>query len=360
MRSKIAFVLLIPFLVGCTSHALSPVTQLPQAGQSRQVQSIQSMGGTFTTIDNPNGVNGPVGTALWGINPQGDIVGNYWDSNVVMHGFLWHDGVFTPIEDPKAGNGSFQGTQPSGISASGEIVGSYRDSTGVLHGFILRGGRFTTIDNPLGISTSGHGINANGDIVGNYVDSSIGLHGYRFDGHKYTTIDVPGAPQGAQCGTVAQSINPSGDITLYTACGTSPNNAFLFHDGQFTSIDNPSASGQGTVPFGISPQGIIVGGYNLPDLSNSFGFILCEGVYTTLNDPLNVFGDQLNGITPSGDIIGLYLDDNFIAHGFLYHPVSGARRGNCDEGGTTANLAGHITEIPARSGHHGLQLPAIR
>src|SRR5947209_17838132 len=51
---------------------------------------------TFTTIDPP----GSTFTFPFGINPQGDVVGNYSDEGGVVHGFLRHGGNFTTIDFP--------------------------------------------------------------------------------------------------------------------------------------------------------------------------------------------------------------------------------------------------------------------
>src|ERR1041384_6931502 len=91
----------------------------------------------FTTIDVPGGS----ATATTGINPEGNIVGIYFN-NATDHGFLLSKGVFTTIDFPGASQ-----TDPFGISPDGKIVGFYRNATGN-HGFLLSKGAFTTIDAP--------------------------------------------------------------------------------------------------------------------------------------------------------------------------------------------------------------------
>ena len=53
---------------------------------------------TFTTIDLP----GATPTAALGINLRGHIVGDYSDESGRRHGFLWHDGLFTTVDVPRA------------------------------------------------------------------------------------------------------------------------------------------------------------------------------------------------------------------------------------------------------------------
>jgi uncharacterized membrane protein len=64
-----------------------------------------------------------------------------------------------------------------GINPRGDIVGQYSGG-GTTHGFLLdRHGSLTTIDIPGASSTAAAGINARGDIVGTY---SVGgtTHGF--------------------------------------------------------------------------------------------------------------------------------------------------------------------------------------
>ena len=72
-----------------------------------------------------------------------------------------------------------------GINPQGDIVGQYRDTAGRFHGYLLgRDGRVTTIDYPGAAWTDARGINADGDIVGSYSSRPAGpgaineVHGY--------------------------------------------------------------------------------------------------------------------------------------------------------------------------------------
>ncbi len=73
------------------------------------------------------------GTNLSGINDAGVAVGFQFGSPPESHaqGFTYAGGVFADVVYP----GSI-GTYPYGISNSGVIVGSYFDSKGISHGFI--------------------------------------------------------------------------------------------------------------------------------------------------------------------------------------------------------------------------------
>src|SRR5581483_5139043 len=52
---------------------------------------------------------------------KGEIVGDYLDANFAQHGFLFDGAHFSPIDDPAAQNG----TAAFGINNAGQIVGDY-------------------------------------------------------------------------------------------------------------------------------------------------------------------------------------------------------------------------------------------
>src|SRR6266852_5819894 len=73
-------------------------------------------GPTFTTIDFP----GAVFTLLVDINDSGQIVGEYFNTLGIRHGFLLSNGTFTTIDFPGASS-----TRAIGINDQGDIVGDY-------------------------------------------------------------------------------------------------------------------------------------------------------------------------------------------------------------------------------------------
>jgi uncharacterized membrane protein len=153
------------------------------------------------------------------------------------------------LDDPMAGTGPGQGTQPNAINNSGEIVGLYIDSSNVLHSYSQIGNQYTTIDppneskvRPFSIAT---GINPQGQIVGGYRGSDGVQHGYLLSSGQYTTFDEPLAVHG----TRTFGINASGQIVGRYLDANFANHGFLLQQGQYTTIDDPLAGrgkGQGT------------------------------------------------------------------------------------------------------------------
>lgn len=135
---------------------------------------------------------------------------------------------------------------------------------------------FTAIDVPCSACTGGiarvtvaNGINPGGDIVGAYVDALGGQHGFLLSSGQFTTIDFPGA-----VATIANGISPSGDIVgNYTApvssapvdspayCPAAGSTAcikgFLYRKGKFSTVLVPGHPG--AVPRRITPDGDIYG-----------------------------------------------------------------------------------------------------
>src|SRR5579864_4089779 len=108
------------------------------------------------------------------IGPDSSIVGSFYDSNSVGHGYVRHrNGTFARF-DP---SGS-AGTYPLGINSSDVIVGRYDDASGIMHGFIRSAtGKITIYNAPGAGLSSGQGtvlgsINTSGEILGDYVDAN--------------------------------------------------------------------------------------------------------------------------------------------------------------------------------------------
>src|SRR5580704_7596539 len=67
---------------------------------------------------------------------------------------------FTAVNIPDATQ-----VQAYGISEAGVVVGEYFDTTGLPHGFILKGKTVTTVNDPKGLATICQGISPNGSAI---------------------------------------------------------------------------------------------------------------------------------------------------------------------------------------------------
>jgi hypothetical protein len=198
---------------------------------------IREPDGTFVYYDPPDaGTGSGQGTYVAplneGVSPDGTIVGEYWDNNWIWHGYIRApDGNITEYDDPYAGSvaDSGQGTETFGINPAGEIWGEYIDASFVFHGYLRSpDGSFTEIDVPHAgtgyIQGTGAcwpiicfgGINPAGTVTGFLLDQNNVWHGFlRTDNGAVKEFDAPGAGTGAWQGTLPASITPDGTITGY-------------------------------------------------------------------------------------------------------------------------------------------------
>jgi len=244
---------------GAANTVVFGVNNLDQiVGGSSPGHGFLYSGGTFTTIDPPGSTsvdypaNGlvSISPAAVGINDAGQIVGRY-DIPGSTHAFLYSGGTYTTIDVPNGVGGDAQG-----INNSGQIVGIYGDASGIAHGFLLSGGSYTTLDDPQATTiTDATAINGSGQIVGFYTDSSGHDHGFLLSGGGYTTIDDPSGTN-----TIATGINDAGQIVGQYSDSNNVSHGFLYSGGTFTTIDDPLGSA-GTLAFGINNAGQISGTY---------------------------------------------------------------------------------------------------
>ena len=259
---------------------------------------------TMTYFDAPGATTfGHLGTAATGINASGVVTGFYRDTNLVYHGFVRAaNGTFTQIDAPGAGTATVQGTQPLSINSAGVITGDYMDTNFVRHGFVRAAdGTITTFD-PTGVATgpftfnteSGtipFSINTAGLIAGAYGDANNVDHLFvRAANGTITSIDAPGeggttctsVPHYLICGTGGLSMNAAGDITGGYADDNGIMHGFLraVDTGNITSFDAPGAGDTSTFQ-----------------------------------------GTSGTGINTAGTIVGTYVDNNVVMHGFIYTPT---------------------------------------
>jgi uncharacterized membrane protein len=243
---------------------------------------------TFTSIDVP----GADQSDARGINASGQIVGHYHSAQDGDRGYLFSNGVFTPIWIGDSNDAR-------GINAEGEIVGWFND--GYTHGYLLRKGNVEQIDYPSADYTLAEDINALGDVVGFY-----GLggteHGFLLRDGVYTTIDYPGAFV-----TNVRGINSEGDIVGLYGMNDDPDTwtegpfrGFLLErNGTFTTIRGNCN--------GINSRGQIVGS----------GYLLSGNLIIDFVLPPGATSMSASGITPDGQhIVGGYHDEQG-THGFV-------------------------------------------
>ena len=238
---------------------------------------LRKPNGKITTFECPWA--GAGGSAALAVNPAGLISAMYLDSNAAWHGCLRQpNGHFIKYDPPDSGRGAGQGTYVasfSGINPEGAVVGEYMDSGGVWHAYLRApDGTITEFNDPNAGPDGGGtlGINAKGEIWGWYIDANTAFHGYlRSPGGKFTEVDAPEAGTGAYQGTNAcwyipcfGTINPSSAVTGWYVDSNNVYHGFVGAPGGITEFDVPGAgtgAWQGTLAHAINPEGAITGSY---------------------------------------------------------------------------------------------------
>lgn len=214
-------------------------------------------GKTLTGVDNPDCTTTP-GTgaiALYGINSKETVVG--WCTSTKTGfdiAFSYFKGKFVNIAYPESIS-----TLAQGINDKGQIVGTYFDSNDVEHGFLLSKRKYTNLDVPGGYTNSdAWAINDSGLITIFALNSGGTRDSFLFNGTTYLPIDVPGEAESFVAG-----IDKFGD-RVYTVVDSSNNlhGAFFLNvnGGSYTVFDDPKGVGA-TQAFGLNDKLRIVGYY---------------------------------------------------------------------------------------------------
>jgi predicted membrane protein len=278
-------------------------------GAPARLVGAASNWGNVTTFDIPGATYGVFGLD---VNSNGEIAGNYYDSNnsFVTAGFLRaSQGNITTINFPGA-----VWTDVVGVTASGSVAGAYSAATGT-HGFVRdSAGKFTSFDvlnsNSPFVST----INGPGTVVGSYIDAARLIHGFVRDRlGNITSFDAPNSPYQ----TVPFSINDNGAITGFYSLLNQPHHGFVRDPlGNITTLDVP-AGVNGTRPMSINAEGAIAGSYTDTNFVRH-GFVRdAYGTITTFDAPGAVYGTIARRINRYGEVAGFFSDANAVSHGFL-------------------------------------------
>lgn len=128
----------------------------------------------------------------------------------------------------------------------------------------------------------------------------------------FTPIDVPGSSQ-----TVPYGIDNRGEVVgIYRVTGIQDAAMFKWDTGLATNIILPSP------PTKLYPSvsdvnnaGEIVGAFT--EAGNTYGFVLANGVLTTIDVPGSLMTLSARGINDRGQIVGAYSDALGTLHGYL-------------------------------------------
>ena len=331
-------------------------------------------GYTYTNIDFP----GAYATFPTGINAAGQIVGYYQNSaSSSVQGFVLNSGTYSTLNVAGA-----QSTSAFSISDSGQVFGSYysalsclivgfpsSDCTGGegLFQYDVKSGMLTpsallffpaweeASDGFISVT----GMSPTGAVVGTYVpyhccspDDAF-IHSFLY--LNGTETDLAFAAYGFVPNPffTATAVNSAGAIAGNTGPffygSFTPSGSALYQNGAFTAL--PS----GLLTNGIGPSDQILGTFLTSGVVH--GAIYAEGALTLIDDPsgficslpCNPASTQTTprAINASGRIIGSYVDNSRLTHGFLatpsVAPANEKTRVNIDSPNSNAQASGTYT-----------------
>jgi hypothetical protein len=285
----------------------------------------------------PAGITpGGSAAATWasGIGPGAQIVGGYLDSDGNEHGYAYSSGEFTTIDVPGtlvdlSADTKLQ-TEVNGINPAGDLVGDYFAPAGApgapdciedfappcQRGFLYRRGQFYNI------LASGHAgsiassITPDGSIYGCLHNQTFGLQMFGFERTHSGDFQIQSVPN-----SMNNAATPDGGIIvgLFTPSGAVRAHGFTVQNGAFTDYMFPGSLA--TQIWGINPGGNFVGLYR--DSATFHGFLQpADGsgpVAIDYNDPVThavALQTRALGINPAGVIVGLFVDASGAEHGF--------------------------------------------
>lgn len=258
-------------------------------------------------------------TQMLGINSGGEIVGYHgMDINKGLTLNITNLSTFTSENYP----GSAQ-TQVTAINTAGNTAGFYIDTAGFVHGFTDTAGTFATVDAPGTAFNQLLSWNDEGQVAGYSSTDPTGMTLQRAfilksGTYTYLTQYFPAGTGNAQ----ATGVNNSGVACGFYVDSAGVNHGFLLNNGVLTTLNYPGSTF--TQALGLNNSNQVVGTFTDAQ-GNGHGFLynIQYGIYQQIDDPLAVppSGTVANGINNAGDIVGFYADEVGNTDGFVATPA---------------------------------------
>jgi len=257
-------------------------------------------------------------TELYGINNDGWIIGEFYDSSTgIRRAFVRNGGVDTLIAPDMPGS-----VYALGINDAGRILGHYED------GYFLRteNGEYRNIgEYPEAYRTYYTGLNNADLLVGYRMDSNGYARGFIKNGETFTEVAHPDASSAGcalyrPCGTIVTGINNAGHLVGHYTDSAGYARGFLRNDGGYTTIDYPDDPRSMTYVEGINNSGLAAG-YFYDSAGYARGFVRDEGRFIVIEHPVAKAnadisaGTYIYGINDGNRIAG-WFDDGEKSQGF--------------------------------------------
>ena len=259
-------------------------------------------------------------STAFGLNNNGEIVGQSSTASGAMHAFAFNKGAMTDL-------GVLPGTQQStarAVNDNGQIVG-WTIPAGPQHAFLYENGTMSDLGTLGGTASFAYSINNSGQVVGDSWLTSSGLSDTAFI-YSNGIMSALGA-LGAYPPIQAVAINSYGQAVGYAGAvntgGPTVTRGFLYSNGSMTDLGDLGGAQTNVLPAAINNRGEIVGTVSAYQASGR-AFIYAGGAMTDLNTllPANSGWTLLhaNGINDSGQIVGSGQNASHLTHAFLLTP----------------------------------------
>ncbi|HEY8747756.1 MAG TPA: hypothetical protein VIM11_07270 [Tepidisphaeraceae bacterium] len=262
----------------------------------------------------------------YGINDQGQVVGEATDVNGIAHAFLYSGGAMTDL-GTLGGNVS----TVQAINASGQIVGYSATAGGATHAFSYVGGTMTDLGTLGGTSSFAYGVNASGQVIGYSTLASGDERAFLYSSGTLRNLGTLGGPQSF----AYHGINDSGTVAGDSSAKKpgEPFHGFLY-TGAAKLKDIGTLGGTDILVRAINSAGQVVGKSLTAAGGNYDAFVYSGTTMTDLNGQIDASaGWTLNnaeGINTGGQIVGTGLLGG-VEHAYLLTPAGGG-------GGATGGL----------------------
>ncbi|WP_020653165.1 PEP-CTERM sorting domain-containing protein [Massilia niastensis] len=215
---------------------------------------------------------GQAGSRAYGINDNGDVVG---DSDVPVPGRTFSNvHAFVHSEGGMRDLGTLGGANSTAVAINqgGQIAGTAETGFGRRHAFRHSQGRMLDLGTLDGFASTAMDINRAGDVVG-----ESGGHAFLYrDGMR----DL-GAPLGY---SIARAVNDAGQVVGLSGRSDIDGHAFLHADGQMHDLG--TLGGAFSAAFDINNHGDIVGWTDVAGHDGRLAFLYSEGEMRTLDSML--------------------------------------------------------------------------
>jgi probable HAF family extracellular repeat protein len=212
--------------------------------------------------------------------------------------------------------GTFGGTTSDayGINGDGQVVGDATTAAGTYHAFVYDNGTMKDLG-LAGTSATARAINSSGQIVGYYYDGAY--EAFLYSGGKVTDLGNLGGNYSAGYG-----ISSTGQACGSADTTSNDEHAFLWSAGTMT--DYNCFGGNYSSARGVNTLGQVVGFSYLPN--GAFHAFVRQGSFATDLGTLGGDYSEAEAVNDAGQVVGqAYLPGNGRAHAFLWIAGSSMR-----------------------------------